>query len=89
MFSKMFGTEYIQGYTAALLEVRNVLDNIEQDLKAHKRKRDLKAAKQVIDFMIENRTILREDPHAFIRCNNDVQGGFEIYREGSPRHGRA
>jgi len=31
--------------------------------------------------MLQNRVILREDPDAFIRCNNDVPGGFEVYIE--------
>ena len=42
----MFGLEYIQGYTAALLDVRAVLDDIEYDLKIHKRRQNLKTIRQ-------------------------------------------
>ena len=79
---KMFGPEYVQGYTAALLDVRAVLENIEYDLKIHKRKQNLKTMKQIIDCMIKNRVVLRENPGAFVRCNDDADGGFEIYIEG-------
>ena len=82
---KMFGLEYIQGYTAALLDVRAVLDDIEYDLKIHKRRQNLKTIRQIIDCMIANRIVLRENPEAFVRCNDNADGGFEIYIEG---HGK-
>ena len=29
--------------------------------------------------MIENRAELRDNPYAFVRCNDKCEGGFEVY----------
>lgn len=76
---KLFPTEYVQGYTAALMDVVLSFDYIDDDLKRHKRKRTAKTYKAIAQCMLENRAILREEPNAFVRCNDKVDGGFEVY----------
>lgn len=78
----LFGIEYVQGYTSALLDVKWVLEHIEHDLKLHNRRQNIKTMNQIIDCMIKNRAALREIPGAFVRCNDSVEGGFEVYVEG-------
>lgn len=79
---KMFDTLYVQGYTAALMDVLEVLDYIQRDMKFHKRKQNYKSYKAIVECMLENRAILREEPRAFVRCNDKVKNGYEIYIEG-------
>lgn len=81
--NKLFGHEYCQGYTAALQDVLNVIDQIQPDLKLHKRRQSSKTYKAIINCMLDNRILLREHPNAFIRCNDKVDGGFEPFIEGS------
>lgn len=76
---KMFSHEYVQGYTAALQDVLETINNIQDDLKIHKRKQDSKTYKAIIECMLKNRVILREEPYAFVRCNNNIDSGFEVY----------
>lgn len=83
---KMFGIEYVQGYTAALQDVLKVLDEIPRDLKLHHRKQNISTLKAIVSCMIKNRTILREEPYAFVRCNDNVDGGFEVYIERKGVH---
>lgn len=75
----MFSSDYIQGYTAALQDVLKTISLIQDDLKCHRRKQNYKTYKNIAECMLRERTFLRENPAAFIRCNDDVNGGFEIY----------
>lgn len=77
----MFDMLYIQGYTAALMDVLEVMKNIQDDLKRHKRKQNYKTYKAIVGCMLHNRVILRENPNAFVRCNDNANDGFEIYIE--------
>ena len=79
--TKLFGIEYVQGYTAAVQDVLKTIDYIEHDLKKHKRKQNLKTLKAIVECILKNRIILREEPNAFIRCNSE--GGYEVYIENS------
>lgn len=79
---RMFGIEYVQGYTAALQDVLQTIDYMQDDLKSHKRKQNAKTYKTIVGLMLENRAIFREEPGAFVRCNDNAQGGFEVYIEG-------
>lgn len=76
---RMFDILYVQGYTAALQDVLMTIDSIQPDLQLHKRRQNYKTYKAIIECMLKNRAILREDPNAFVRCN--VEGGFEVYIE--------
>lgn len=78
----MFSPEYVQGYTAALKDAIAVVDLIQYDMKQHKRKQNYKSYRAILRCMLENRTILREHPDAFVRCNDAVEGGYEVYIEG-------
>lgn len=78
---KMFPFTYVQGYTAALQDVLKIIESIQDDMKRHKRKQNIKTYKAIIECMIKNRVVLREEPGAFVRCNDNVDGGFEVYIE--------
>lgn len=75
---RMFGIEYVQGYTAALMDVRETLQHIDWDIKHHKLKRTAKEYNRVLDCMIKNRVILREEPNAFVRYNTSLKD-WEVY----------
>lgn len=81
MLKGNFDPCYIQGYTAALQDVLKIIDSIQTDLKTHKRKQNYKTYKALFSTLLNNRVILRECPDAFIRCNDSVETGFEIYIE--------
>ena len=77
----MFDMMYVQGYTAALQDVKKTLEEMPDDLKRHGRRQNLKTVQAILDCMIQHRAILREDPDTFVRCNNDMPGGFEVFNE--------
>lgn len=79
---KMFGYEYVQGYTAALQDVLQTMRNIDYDLCCHKRRRTAKTYQAIIQTMIDNRVALREHPDAFIRCSDKASTGFELWFNG-------
>ena len=81
---RMFDFLYVQGYTAALQDVLMTIDCIQPDLKHHKRKQNYKTYKAIIECMLKNRVILREEPCAFVRCSSTNQNEFEVYIE---KHG--
>ena len=76
---KMFSYEYVQGYTAALQDVLETINHIQDDLKIHKRKQNSKTYKAIVECMLKNRVILREEPYAFVRCNDNAEDGYEIH----------
>lgn len=79
MVEKEFSYMYVQGYLAALQDARDTIDHIQDDLKCHKRRQNAKTYMAIIDCMIKNRSIFREEPRAFVRCNDN---GYEVYIEG-------
>lgn len=79
--NKLFEFEYVQGYTAALQDVIKTFELMQFDLKHHKRKQNYKTYKAIVECMLKNRVILREDPGAFVRCNDDAECGYEVYIE--------
>lgn len=81
---RMFDILYVQGYTAALQDVLMTIDSIQPDLQLHKRKQNHKTYKAIIECMLKNRAILREDPNAFVRCSSTNPNEFEVYIE---KHG--
>lgn len=74
---KLFGYEYVQGYTSALQDVLKTIEKIQPELKYHKQKQNYKTYKAIIECMLKNRAILRENPDAFVRHNAD--GYYEVY----------
>lgn len=85
---EMFPMEYVQGYHAALADVRRVLlgDGMVQDMKFHKRRITLSALREMVDVLIDERAILRENPNAFVRCKSE--GGFEVYIAHKDENGK-
>lgn len=79
---RMFGYEYVQGYTAALLDVLATFRYIDGDLRDHKRRRTAKTYQAIVQTMVDNRVALREHPDAFIRCNDKAPTGFELWFNG-------
>lgn len=77
--SHVHGYTYVQGYLQALMDVRDVFQYIDIDMKLHKRKRSLAEYMKLIDLMINGRQILRERPEVFIRCSSN--GGYEFFDE--------
>lgn len=50
---KLFGYEYVQGYTAALQDVLKTLGDMQTDLKIHKRKQNYKTYKAIVECMLK------------------------------------
>lgn len=72
-------SDYIRGYSDALMDVRNQLfsDGLRIDMKLHKVSFNRKSTSEVLHLMIANRALFREHPDDyFIRCKKD--GGFEV-----------
>ena len=82
-FYPTFDHLYVDGYRSALQDVLEVIDYIQDDLKTHKRKQNAKTYKAIVECMMENRTVLRENPKAFIRCKSD--GGYELWYDQRKR----
>lgn len=80
----MFDYRYVQGYTAALMDVLDVMGDVQCDLKRRKVRQSYKVYKAMIECMLEGRAILRENPDVFVRYNPENEKGFEIYIE---KHG--
>lgn len=78
-FGAMFSSEYIQGYTAALQDAIWTVEHITEDMKLHKRRQRQKEYTNLLKCMLANRARLREDPYAFVRCNNNIPGGYEVF----------
>ena len=81
MLDYMLPSLYVQGYTAALQDVIKTIEYIQDDLKLHKRKQNCKTYRAILECMLQNRAVFRENPDAFVRCNNEIDGGFEVYIE--------
>lgn len=81
--TRMFGFEYVQGYTAALQDVLSTFEHIQDDLKRFKQKQNYKTYKAIVETMLTNRVALRESPTAFIRFNS--AGKFELFDSSSKK----
>ena len=77
--SHIHGHTYVQGYLQALQDVKDVITYIDPDMRVHKRKRTVLEYTKILDLMIKGRTVLREMPWVFIRCNS--HGDYEFFDE--------
>lgn len=60
------------------MKVKEQIDKtMYDDLRRHKMRFNIKTFQEMIDCMIENRELLRENPQAFLRCKPG--GGFEVF----------
>lgn len=67
-----------RGYVQALLDIKELLNYLSEDMKFHKRPRTMKEFSKVLNIIIEYRHIFRErKPNVFIRCNS--KGGYDIF----------
>lgn len=80
---KLSPSLFVQGRTVALMDVLEIIDCVQSDLKRHKRKQNYKTYRAIIECMIENRTILREVTESFVRCKDDVNSDLEVFVERS------
>ena len=71
-------SDYIQGYTNALLDIKEILNYIPGDLKAHKKPFNSKTIQELMKCCIENRRKLRDRAEGFIRYNG-VTKEFEWF----------
>lgn len=72
---------YSHGFTDGLQMVHRLInEGFFEDMRRHKRKWTTKTFDSIMKVMIDNREILRECPDSFIRCNNEVVGGFEVFK---------
>ena len=79
--SHVHGYTYVQGYLQALIDVKDVFQYIDLDMRIHKRRRTAAEYQEIIDLMIQGRQILRERPEVFIRCKSG--GGYEFFDESN------
>ena len=70
--------EFNRGYTAALMDVKEILKCIESDLRYHHKSLSFKTANQLISCVIENREKIRENMDGFFRWNKQLNN-FEWY----------
>ena len=70
---------FAHGYTRALLDIKEQLPNLADDMKLHNVRFNFKSLSKALDCAIENRESLRDDPAAFVRCKEG--GGFEVARD--------
>jgi len=80
MIERMFPREYIDGYTAALLDAKRILGDpeLKYDLKYCGLSYNVKNLIKILDVLIDSRGILRENPDACLSCN-PTTGEFSIY----------
>lgn len=70
---------YVTGYMQALQDVLDVFGYIQDDLKRHSRKQNQRTYTAIVQCMLDNRAALRESRKAFVRCNDKVSSGFEVW----------
>lgn len=70
---------YAHGYTQGMMRVLDAIETVSIDLKHHKRRFTQKEMSAMIKAMIADREKLRENPFAFVRCNNEKKDGWEVY----------
>lgn len=63
--------EYNQGYTKAILDIRNIFEYVEKDLQYHHKKFNYKLMRELLKCIFENRDKLRDynNLEGFIRWN--------------------
>lgn len=59
----MFDFNYVQGYTAALLDFRMALVDADYAVRCDHKTMSKKLIERLLNFVIDRRVILREDPY--------------------------
>jgi hypothetical protein len=80
-FTRLHHDLYNQGYAAGIRAVLETIENIQIDLKRHKRRQSVKTYVAILKCMLdcENTAKLREIPGAFVRCTDKNDCGYEVY----------
>lgn len=61
--------EFNRGYTKAILDVKEIFDYVDIDLRYHSKRMNQKLAQELLTVILENREKIREDRDCFIRWN--------------------
>lgn len=81
MIEKLSG-DYIRGYTKALLDLKDIVEYVNNDLSYHHKKWNHKLLNSLLDCCIDNRENLRESQSglsdSFIRWNTKKED-FEFF----------
>ena len=81
MIERLSG-DYNRGYTKAIMDIQEVFNYIQEDLKWHKKKLTPKLTSQLLNCCLHNRERLRESVNGFIRYNPRTMD-FEFYEPGN------
>lgn len=65
---RLFG-DYIRGYTKAILDIAEIFEYIQQDLKHHHKNLNGKLSVILLKTILDNREKIRENFNGFIRWN--------------------
>ena len=71
--------DYIRGYTKAIMDMSEIFDYVNNDLKHHKKRFNDKLAKELLQCVLTNREKIREDRDGFIRWNC-IENKFEWFK---------
>lgn len=71
--------DYIRGYTKTIMDMSEIFDYVNNDLKHHKKRLNDKLAKELLQCVLTNREKIREDRDGFIRWNC-VENKFEWFK---------
>lgn len=82
MIDKLDGG-YIRGFTKGLQKAQEIIMCIESDMKAHKRRVNVKSLIKIFNVAIKDREKLRENQEAFVRCIGD--NDYEVYEPNKRR----
>lgn len=81
MFERLSG-DYNRGYTKAIQDIIEIVNYIESDLNHHKKRLNYKMVKKLLQVVLANREVIREQiNNCFIRWNGQ-NNEFEIYWRG-------
>lgn len=73
--------DYIRGYTRAIMDIIEIFEYIQPDLKNHHKNLNGKLAMQLLKVILENRGKIRDGWNGFIRFNGKLNN-FEYFKKG-------
>lgn len=77
MFERLDGG-FVSGYTKAIMDIMDVFNYIEDDLRWHKKKITSKTVKEILKCFLENRETFREDQTRYFMRWNCKENKFEV-----------
>lgn len=79
--------EYIRGYTAAIMMIRDQFNSVCQDLKRNRKRPTEAVVKDFLSVCLKERGTLRDFEDSFIRWNRNKKE-FEVWRESWKKEDR-